>query len=94
MLERLLQLDGVTYEWNDNQTGIERPNGIHYGFTAQNIQEVFPTLVEEDALGYLQTGYSTFDAMFIEAIRALNDKIERIEQENNELKEMLGLMKN
>ena len=80
MLHDLLSLQGVTYEWNDNKTGNDRPAGIQYGFTAQNIQAVFPTLVEEDNLGYLQTAYGTYDAMTVEAIRALNDKIE---QQNN-----------
>ena len=39
-------------------------------------REVFPTLVREDNTGYLQTAYGTYDAMTVEAIRALNDKIE------------------
>ena len=77
MLHNLLSLQGVTYEWNDNKTGNDRPTGIQYGFTAQNIQTVFPTLVQKDNLGYLQTAYGTYDAMTVEAIRALNDKIER-----------------
>ncbi len=77
MLNDLLSLQGVTYEWNDHKTGNDRPMGIQYGFTAQNIQTVFPTLVKEDNLGYLQTAYGTYDAMTVEAIRALNDKIEQ-----------------
>ena len=91
-LQRLLQLQGVTYEWNDDKTAYERPEGIQYGFTAQNIQKVFPTLVSEDALGYLQTAYSTYDAMYIEAIRALNKKIETLEKENVKLKTELSAM--
>ncbi len=76
MLDDLLSLQGITYEWNDHKTGNDRPTGIQYGFTAQNIQTIFPTLVQEDNLGYLQTAYGTYDAMTVEAIRALNDKIE------------------
>ena len=51
------------------------------------IQEVFPTLVEEDNLGYLQTAYGTYDAMTVEAIRALNDKIENLEDLSRTLTE-------
>lgn len=86
MLEKMLSLQGVTYEWNDTQTGNERPEGIQYGFTAQNIQEVFPTLVTEDNHGFLQTPYGTYDAMTVEAIRALNDRIVALEKENQDLK--------
>ena len=86
ILNNLLELQGVTYEWNDTITGNNRPEGMQYGFTAQNIQQVFPTLVTEDNQGYLQTAYGTYDAMYVEAFRALNDKIENLEKENEALK--------
>ena len=85
-LHRLLALQGITYEWDDTVTGTPRPTGKHYGFTAQNIQEIFPTLVEEDAQGYLQTAYGTYDAMTVEAIRALNNRIKSLEKENEALR--------
>jgi hypothetical protein len=56
MIDKLLTLKGVA-EWNDDKTGTERPEGIQYGFTAQNSSEAFPSLVEEDAKGYLQTAW-------------------------------------
>ena len=87
-LEKLLALQGITYEWNDNRTGYDRPEGIQYGFTAQNIQAVFPALVEEDAEGYLQTAYGTYDAMYVEAIRALLNRIEELELENKKLQKL------
>ena len=86
-LEKLLSLQGITYEWDDNRTSYERPEGIQYGFTAQNIQKVFPTLVEEDAEGYLQTAYGTYDAMYVEAIRALQEQIEALQAQNTALKQ-------
>lgn len=86
MLEKLLTLKGVTYEWDDDKTGSWRPAGMQYGFIAQNIQEVFPTLVEPDSLGYLQAAYGTYDAMTVEAIRALNDKIQNLEATNAQLR--------
>ena len=89
MLDKLLMLDGITYEWNDDITGYTRPEGIQYGFTAQNIQQVFPTLVEEDNLGYYQTAYGTYDAMVVEAIRALDTKIKLLQAENDELKQII-----
>ncbi len=88
MLTNLLALKGVTYVWNDTITGYSRPEGIQFGFTAQNIQEVFPTLVEEDNLGYLQTAYGTYDAMTVEAIRALNDKIDKQAHRIDELRKL------
>ncbi len=88
----MLALHGIAYEWADDQTGSQRPEGIQYGFTAQNIREVFPTLVTEDNLGYLQTAYGTYDAMTVEALRALNSKMEKLEAENAALQSQLNKM--
>ena len=75
MLDKMLSLKGVTYEWDDKATGLWRPKGTMYGFIAQNIQEVFPDLVKSDEYGFLQTSYGTYDAMTVEAIRALQNQI-------------------
>jgi hypothetical protein len=85
-LEKLLQLQGITYEWNDDKTGTTRPSGRHMGFTAQNIQQVFPQLVTTDAQGFLQTAYGTYDALYVEAIKALVKKVEALEAEITLLK--------
>ncbi|HEY1055364.1 MAG TPA: tail fiber domain-containing protein [Emticicia sp.] len=90
VLKQVLRLKGVTYEWSDNVTNIIRPKGLQYGFVAQNIQKVFPTKVKEDAKGYLMTAYGDYDPMMVEAIRALNNKIERLENENKELKNLIN----
>jgi hypothetical protein len=86
VLQQLLSLKGITYEWNDNQTGNPRPKGIQYGFTAQNIKAVYPELVSEDNQGYLQTAYGTYDAMTVEAMRALYNRVVELENENRNLK--------
>jgi hypothetical protein len=88
VLEKLLQLKGITYEWNDDKTGNQRPTGIQYGFTAQNIQSVFPSMVKTDNLGYLQTAYGDYDPMFIEAFRALNNKIISLEEKVKSMEDM------
>ncbi|MFT6336473.1 MAG: hypothetical protein ACJATI_003232 [Halioglobus sp.] len=86
MLAKMLELQGVNYEWNDNKTGRIRQEGVKYGFIAQNIGEVFPDFISEDDKGYLVTAYGNYDAMLVECIRALNDKITKLETENANLK--------
>jgi hypothetical protein len=85
-LQKLLRLRGVTYQRNDQQTGIERPTGTHLGFIAQDIQEVFPEKVQMDAQGFLQTAYSDYDPLVVESIRALNNKVEAQQAENTSLR--------
>lgn len=89
-LNQILSLRGVTYEWNDEQTGINRPTGIQYGFIAQEIMDVFPKKVTMDNLGYYQTAYGDYDALFVQSIKALNDKINKLEAENKLLKELIN----
>lgn len=87
ILDKMMQLQGITYYWNDTVTGYERPQQKQFGFTAQNIQEVFPILVQEDKLGYLQTSYGTYDAMYVECIKELYRQIQAIKLENEVLKQ-------
>jgi hypothetical protein len=79
-LQKLQQLNGITYYWNDDKTGTIRPVETQMGFTAQNIQKVFPELVSTDAQGYLQTAYGTYDALYVEAIKELLKRIEVLEE--------------
>ncbi len=88
-LEKVLSLRGVTYEWNDNKTGMNRPEGTQLGFVAQEIQQVFPEKVTEDKQGYLQTAYGDYDPIIFQAIKALSDKIDKLEKENEELKKRI-----
>ncbi|MEY8849777.1 tail fiber domain-containing protein [Psychroserpens sp. XS_ASV72] len=89
-LQKLLSLRGVSYEWNDNQTETKRPEGIQYGFIAQELMEVFPEKVTKDNLGFYQTAYGDYDAFFVQAIKELNNKVETLEAKNAELQEKLN----
>ena len=84
-LAKITQLQGITYKWADNATGMQRPAGEHMGFTAQNVQEVFPQLVVPDAQGFLQTAYGTYDALYVEAFKEMLKKIEQLEAKIKEL---------
>lgn len=89
-LDKLLKLKGVSYYWADNKTGIDRPKTKQMGFTAQNIQTVFPEKVQLDANGYLQTAYGDYDAILVEAMRALHDKNKSLERKIAELELMIN----
>ena len=75
-LEKITNMRGVTYQWNDNQTGIDRPTEVQYGFIAQEIMEVFPEKVSEDGQGFYQTAYGDYDALFVQSIKELKNELE------------------
>ncbi len=83
MLNKVLAMQGVFYEWNDDKTGIDRPEGVQIGFIAQDLQEVWPEKINEDEQGYLHTAYGDYDPILVEAIKAqqkiIDDLIARME---------------
>lgn len=83
ILQKVLRMQGVTYELKSNP---ER--GMQYGFIAQDLREIFPEKITENKAGYLSASYGDFDPMMVESIKALNDKIEKLENENNQLKNL------
>ncbi|RAP33594.1 hypothetical protein DID77_02910 [Candidatus Marinamargulisbacteria bacterium SCGC AG-439-L15] len=84
-LDKLLSLEGVTYEWKDpSQHG--HLKGSQTGMIAQDIQKVFPDWVKTSNSGYLNVTYRGFEALTVEALRDLNTKLE---SENKTLKRRL-----
>jgi hypothetical protein len=72
MLEKVLSLKGANYYWIDEN----KDKRLQYGFIAQELKEVFPTKVEENANGYLSATYGDFDPMLVESIKALKELID------------------
>lgn len=68
----VLKLQSRTFEW--------RFIGDHdIGFIAQEVQEVWPELVETDPTGSLGLAYSRFIPLLLESIRELNDRVIKLE---------------
>jgi len=84
-LEKISNMNGVSYEWNDTQTGAPRPKGIQYGFIAQELMEVFPEKVIKDKQGFYQTAYGTYDAFYVQAIKELKQELDKKELRITEL---------
>jgi hypothetical protein len=70
-LQKLLQLQGVTYERTDS-------GEAGRGLIAQHVQKLYPELVVENSNGMLSVAYGNFIADVIEAIRELQDQIDDI----------------
>ncbi|RYU96016.1 tail fiber domain-containing protein [Emticicia agri] len=73
MLNKLMQMQGVTYQLKDGND-----KKTHYGFIAQELREIFPEKIKENTAGYLSADYGSYDAILIEAIKAVNDNIEEV----------------
>jgi hypothetical protein len=69
-LDDLLALRGVTYQWIDptSQGGMD---GTYTGMIAQEVEQVFPEWIGEDAQGYKTLTVTGFEGLVVEALREL-----------------------
>ena len=82
-LELVDELKPVKYTWNElhNEKYGEEP-GIRYGFTAQNVRDVIPEFVTEDAEGYLLLNTSGYEAVLTKAIQELKAQNDTLKEQN------------
>ena len=79
-LSSVLQLQGKSYRWNEDEDKQD------IGLIAQDVEQIFPQLVAEDANGFKAIAYSRLTAVLVEAIKEQQGQIESLQQENRELK--------
>ena len=80
-LEKVLQLNGVSFFWKD----ISRGDRSQIGFIAQEVELVLPELVY-DQKDYKTVNYVGVVPLLVEATKSLNTKIENLQAENIALK--------
>ncbi len=79
-LQTIKQLRGVHYNRIDsNEPGM--------GVIAQEVETIVPELVKTDNDGYKSVAYGNFVGLLIESVKALTEKVERLEQEIKHLKD-------
>lgn len=82
-LARVLQLRGVTFEWNEvgqETAGQENGDEPQIGFIAQEVEEVFPQWVRSQGSGerYKHLAIRGFEALAVEALRELQAEVEQL----------------
>ena len=83
ILAKILMMQGVNYELIANPE-----QGTQYGFIAQDLRKIFPTKVYENKVGYLSSSYGDYVPMFVEALKALNERVEKLEEHKFDAKAM------
>ena len=75
-MSKILQLQGISY----NLKGEEDKR---MGFSAQELQKVYPELVKEGSDGYLSIDGTGLIAPLVESIKEQQKKIEELEEKIN-----------
>ncbi|MBU94017.1 MAG: hypothetical protein CL669_00260 [Balneola sp.] len=91
-LNKVISINGVTFDWT--KEFIEKNGGEDdyfmrkedVGVIAQEVVKVMPRVVAERTDGYLAVKYEKLIPLLVEAIKSLNDKIEKLENKIEDLK--------
>lgn len=84
-LDKVKSLRGVTYEWKNDETNAQK-----IGFIAQEVEAVYPEVVETRQDGYKAVNYAVLVSALVEAIKELDAKVASLSAENAELKTALN----
>jgi len=106
-LQKLIQLNPVSFEYdNANYKHLKLQHGRQYGFIAENVQPVFPTLVKERSVSYMfgknvyrNARIRTIDEsrlvpILVAAIQEQQSELEKLKADVHELKNKLSKVKN
>ena len=81
-LDKVSQLQGVSFQWKDTTRG----EGRHIGVIAQDVEPVFPEVVSTDSDGYKSVAYDKLVAPLIEAVKTLKAENDALRTENSALR--------
>jgi len=84
-MDKIQALDGFTYDFKDKEINGRNLKAItgkkQIGFVAQNVQEVFPELIEADKNSYLSVNYVAIIPVLVEAMKEQQEVIDEQEEE-------------
>jgi hypothetical protein len=91
VLDKIHYLGSYSYFWRQD----EFPDKYftadqQIGLMAQELEEQFPALVKTGGDGFKSVNYNGFTAVLLEAVKELNDKVEKLESENRLLQAELS----
>lgn len=62
---------------------LARANKIHYGLLAQEVKELYPELVHEDAAGVMSINYTELIPLLIQAVQDLSEQVSALSNSSN-----------
>lgn len=89
-LNNILALQGIRYDWNTQKFPEKSfSNGSQIGFSAQELEKIYPEMVHTDEDGYKTVDYTRLTPVLVEAMKEQQSQIESLKNELHELKEMI-----
>ena len=82
-LNKIGDIRGVEFDWNDKSPGWARERGHDVGVVAQEVQKVVPEIVVERKNGYLGVDYKRLVPLLIESIKELKQEVDDLKKKVN-----------
>lgn len=81
-LDKLKEINGVTFEWKEGFANIHKFEGNDVGVIAQEVEYVLPEIVNHHKTnGYRSVQYDKLTPLLIEAIKELSKKVDILEKQ-------------
>src|SRR5258708_7182203 len=91
VFDKLSKIRGVTWTWNEQAGPLGKiPGSADAGVIAQEVEAVYPELVETSPEGYKRVNYTGLVGVVIEAVKELKTKNEALEKRIAELEKALA----
>lgn len=89
-LSNLMKLRGISFDWNpDEKTNLLLMYGKQIGMIAQEVEAVYPELVQTNENGYKMVDYAKLTPILLEAIREQQTEIDALKADLEWIKAML-----
>ncbi len=82
-LDKIGEIRGVEFDWNEESPGWARERGHDIGVIAQEVQKVVPEIVVERKNGFLGVDYKRLVPLLIESIKELKQEVEELKKKVN-----------
>jgi hypothetical protein len=77
--EALSKLRGVSYVWDPQSFDVHGYTGKDYGIIAQDVEKVFPEMVDHRDNGYMAVRYERLIGVLVAAVNELSEKVKTLE---------------
>lgn len=89
-LDKVSQLRGVAYRWKVGEyPEREFEDGVQLGFIAQEIETMFPEVVQTDKEGFKSVDYGRLTPVLVEAIKEQQKRIDEQQKQIDELRKSM-----
>ena len=82
-LDKIGEINGYEFDWNEKSPGWARERGHDIGVIAQEVQKVVPEIVVERKNGYLGVDYKRLVPLLIESVKELKEEVEELKKKVN-----------